>query len=260
MSLVPFDPNGMVMDLLRSCSRQTMRYIAGQPAEQAIGTWYFAKKTALPFPIPHSFGSPVWDTFHPMPTDIGFNAEAARTWYRGTPLNSSDGTKWAGDLDWFVNGADQAENLPRGSNGTPVECLAPPFGIASGGTATDTGLSVGGLLSGGKTFIPAVACSECTGPTPEILSITLTGFTNGPTNATWVFTQDPVFSCLWTAGSGGVALSLSRAGGFFWNLTITDGVGAALYQGGGGGCIGSFSMAKLVSTNGGDDPLTLLTS
>jgi len=248
------------MDLLRSCSKQRLRFIAGDPSFEAIGTWYFAKKSALPFPIPHSFGSPVWDTYHPMSTEIGFNADAPRVWFRGTQQNSSNGTQWAGDLDWFVLGAGAPENLPRGSNGTPVECLAPPFGIASGGEATDTGLSVGGVLSGGATFVPVVACSECTGPTPDSLTITLVGFTNGPTNATWTFIQDSVFPCQWNAGSAGISLTLQRAGGFFWNLLITDPVGGAGYQGGGVGCIGSFAMTKLFSTAGGNTPLTLFTS
>jgi len=248
------------MDLLRSCSRQNMRFVVGDLLTQAEATWYRTAPNAKTFPTPHVFGSPVWDTFHPMTTDIGFNASAPRTYYNGRRINSSTGRKWAGPLVYFRAGAPATGDLPRATNGTPVECLNPPFGLALGGTSRAIALSKGGLMNGGRAYTPAVACSECTGPTPSTLTITLSGFTTGSLNQLWTFTQDPVFPCLWGASSGGNTLTLARAGGFFWNLTILDGVGAALYQGGAVGCIGSFSMTQLVSTIGGNTPLTLFTS
>jgi len=257
---VPFDPNGMVMDLLRSCSRQNMRFVVGDLITQAEATWYRTAPNAKTFPTPHVFGSPVWDTFHPMPTDIGFNASAPRTYYNGRRINSSTGRKWAGPLPYFRAGAPAAGDLPRGFNGTPVECLAQPPGLALGGLSREVGRARGGLMLSGRSIPPAIPCSECFGPTPSVVSITLSGFTTPSLNQNWILVQDPLSPCQWTASSGSNSLTLSRAGGFFWPLTILDGVGGATYQGSGASCIGSFSMAKLASTIGGDDPLTLFTS
>jgi len=248
------------MDLLRSCYSQKIRYIKGDLAQEETTAWYFCAKTAKPFPFNHAFGSPTWDIVHPTPTTIGFNAQASRQYYSGRSLNNSRGDKFAGPAAWFAEGAPAPANLPRALNGTPLECLQNPLGLALSGGSVDVAPSSGTVLLSAGSYVPAVACSECTGPTPSNLSITLSGFTTPAVNATWTFTQDGTFPCQWNAGSGGVTLTLQRSGGFFWNLTILDGTGAALYQGGGVGCLGSFSMAQLVSTIGGNTPLTLLTS
>ena len=250
------------MDLLRSCSKQKLRFIAGDLSQEEIGTWYFAKKTALPFPIPHSFGSPVWDTYHPMPTDIGFNAEAARSWYRGTPLNSSDGTKWAGDLAWFVNGADQAENLPRGSNGTPVECLAPPFGLASGGSCSDTGLSSGGIMSGGECkpgYLPGVPCTYCSTGTPSMVEVSLSGFSGAYAAYTGThLVPQTATPCEWfLALAGTLSIFVQRTAGGVWSVTMTGSPLACIYVGSSSDCLALATLTLIGSTIGGDPTCTI---
>lgn len=128
-----FDPNGMVMDLLRSCYSQNVMYFNGDPSQVTKCRWYFAARTAKPFPAPHAFGSPTWDTVHPTSTTLGWDATSSRSYYNGKRSNTSDGTSFAGPLDFFQNGADTLADLDRGVNGTPVVCLRSPVGVALGG-------------------------------------------------------------------------------------------------------------------------------
>lgn len=123
----------MCMDFLRSCYSQLVSYRKDDPSQQFIGQWYFCDPRALPFPGPHAFGSPTWDTEHPTETTLGWDATSFRFYYNGRRLNTSDGTKFAGPQDYFVNGQPDVPGLERGVNGTPVECLKRPLGKAIGG-------------------------------------------------------------------------------------------------------------------------------
>lgn len=159
MNLVPFDPNGMVMDLLRSCSKQLMMPVANSPLTKVLATWYRAAPTATVFPGEHSFGSPVWDSEHPTTTTLGFDANAPRIYYNGKRENASDGTRFAGPADYFVNGAPALALLPRGVNETPVECLLPPWGLVTGGQAIPVIAAAGGLRTGGSATAPVSVAS-----------------------------------------------------------------------------------------------------
>lgn len=252
----------MVMDLLRSCSVQSMRYVQGDPSTVELGWWYFAKSSALPFPVPHRFGSPVWDTVHPTPTSLGFNAEAVRAYYRGTPLNSSDGTRFAGRLEDFVKGAEGAAALPRGSNWTPRECLLPPFGIMSGGESSDAGLAVGGLLSGGiceVAYPPGVACAYCSGSTPSMLKVTLSGFSGSYAaySATHLVPQT-ASPCIWKLLLGGtLSITVQRSAGAVWTVVLTASPLACFYAGTSSDCVSLATLSLIGSSIGGDPTCTI---
>lgn len=236
-----------------------MRFVKDDVDVFAPVTWFFAADGAKPFPGLHRFGSANWDSTRNEVSDLGDDATVPKTYANGRRLNRSDGRKFAGPILYFLEGAPGEGTIPRGADGTPVECLVPPFGIALGARAVPVIPVRAPFLLGGSGYAPAVPCSECFGPTPAHVSITLSGFTTPSLNQLWNLVQDPLSPCQWTASSGGNTLTLSRAGGFFWPLTISDGVGGATYQGSGASCIGSFSMSQLASTIGGDDPLTLFT-
>ena len=129
----PFDPNGMIMDVLRSCYTRKMRYVKGDISKTFDATWYFAAETALPFPGFHLFSSAVWDTVHPTAVTLGDSESFSRRWYNGRRLNRSDGRSFAGPKECFLQGAPAPGDLDRAFDGTPVVCLKPPFGEMHGG-------------------------------------------------------------------------------------------------------------------------------
>jgi hypothetical protein len=189
------------MDLVRSCYKRRMRYVAGDPSQSVIATWYFAAKTAIPFPGVHRFGSGNLDTVQPSPSLLGDQSTSSRAYYNGRRLNSSPGRDFAGPKDDFLFGAPAPGQLPRGADGyTPVECFLPPFGLAKGGLSVPTNPNMGGKYLSGKsiTYItPGSPCSFCTGVTPLRVKIVVTGCTGAgvPINGTWILTQ--VSSCTW---------------------------------------------------------------
>jgi hypothetical protein len=131
--VLAFSPNGMGMDLLRSCSVQRARYDASDPSKTTLLRWYFCAPTAEAFPGENAFGSPVWDQDKGIQTTIGFDATASRSYYNGTRQNTSDGKSFAGPEEFFRSGQDTDAALPLGVNLTPVECLKSPVGVAIGG-------------------------------------------------------------------------------------------------------------------------------
>jgi len=136
------------MDLGRSCSRQKIRFLNGGQVDEELATWYFAAPTAKLFPEPHAFGALIWFTDPPAKTGAGFVEGAPRTYYNGRRINSSDGTSFAGPLEFFVEGAPAPAVIPRTVNGTPVQCIRDP-GLLLGGLAVDSPPCLGGLLTGG---------------------------------------------------------------------------------------------------------------
>lgn len=156
---MPFDPNGMVMDFLRSCSSQAISFVEHDPTQQALATWYVAAPTALVFPTEHAFGSPVWDTVHPTATTLGFDATTPRVYYNGRRTNASDGTTFAGTASFFQIGAPSRAPLERGVNETPVECLRAPFGIVTGGLCVPIVPAGGGLRTGGSCTAPVAVAT-----------------------------------------------------------------------------------------------------
>jgi hypothetical protein len=156
---VPFDPNGMVMDLVRSCYSRNIRFVNGDPTQKAKATWYRAAPTALVFPGAHAFGSANWDTVHPTPIDLGDQEGDPWRWYNGRRINRSDGTRFAGPAAFFLHGADAPAILPRGTDGTPVECLKPPFGKIKGGLCVPSIRFAGGKIKGGLSPLLVGPCS-----------------------------------------------------------------------------------------------------
>jgi len=222
------------MDLLRSCSKQKLSFVADDPTVQATGTWYFAKDNAQAFPVPHAFGSPVWDTTHPTITDLGWDATSPRTYYNGRNLNASDGTKFAGPLQFFETGCPAPDLLPRGLNDTPVECMSPPFGIAKGGLCVPAVSAKGGLAKGGTAIIPitpGAPCVNCIGGTSLTATVVASGFVapNAAFNGTHVLTQT-ISPCIWQVFLvAGLNINLTKAFPNEWRVTF-NGIGFAQYQ------------------------------
>lgn len=255
MSLVPFDPNGMCFDLLRSCSTQAIFYVDGDTSFQEQARWYFCAPGALPFPSWHAFGSPVWDTEHPTVTTLGFDATSPRVYDRGRRTNASDGTRFAGPIEFFQQGCMFPQNLPRGSSGTPVVCLDRPEGLALGGQAVPVNVARGGLLLGGQavtTIAPGVPCSSCPGVTPSTVSMTVAGFTGLGTifNGTWTIPQT-ASPCVWQLNFGGGAfIQVTRTAGT-WTVLFDPPVKNATYSGVSVDCVTPTVMTQSFSNIGG---------
>lgn len=99
-----------------------MRFIEGNPTQFAIMRWYRPPPTAKVFPFPHAFGSGNWDDTKKLDTDLGDDATQRQVYSKGLSLNSSDGTSFAGDANFFLVGAPAPAPLPRGPDGTPLSC------------------------------------------------------------------------------------------------------------------------------------------
>jgi hypothetical protein len=167
------------MDLLRSCYRQRINYIAGDPTKTALATWYWCRPGASIFPFANAFCSPTWDTVHPTRTTIGFDATGPRSYYNGRLLNSSTAQNYAGPASYFLEGAPAPALLPRAWDGTPVECLTAPFGLAKGGLSIPTYPVAGGKILSGTAPGPPPVPINC-GTLPSVqpsVSATVTGAT-----------------------------------------------------------------------------------
>jgi hypothetical protein len=230
LSLVPFDPNGMVMDLLRSCYRRPIRYVAGDVSITSPATWFFAKETALPFPGPHSFGSQNWDSDHPFDPAIGEKGSSKGTYYNGRPLNRSDGRNFAGPKGFFLAGCDTPANLPRGTDATPLICLERPLGKMAGGFGVPVALGSGGKRVAGTSTTstplppPGTPCTNCPPLyTPSYVPLTIAGAT-GPQavfNGTWNVPQ--ISPCTWFLNIGGSnQITIGRLFGGQWSVNCTD--------------------------------------
>jgi len=171
-----FDPNGMGMDLLRSCYSQRLNYITNDAVTTALARWYFCAPDALCFPGDHAFGSPTWDQIHPTVTGLGFDATGPRGYSNGRRSNASKGQMYAGPLQYFEVGQPSIGSLDRGSSGTPVECLEPPYGLAGGGLAVPCEAGKGGKKAGGVAtiVIPTVTIACFVPHSPWLATMTLT--------------------------------------------------------------------------------------
>lgn len=178
-------------------------------------------------PGPHAFGSPTWDSFHPMPTTLGWNATAPRSYYNGRRLNASDGQKTAGPLRFFSEGCDAPAILPRGADGyTPLECLPALGGKAVSGLSMPVMSAHGGKLVAGSISTPGptpgIPCGLCSvSITPATIKLTVTGFTGAglTANGTWLVPQ--VLACVWQLINGaGVVFTVQRVPANFWQVQI----------------------------------------
>jgi len=148
------------MDFLRSCYQQKIKFLRDDPMQEENAVWYFASKTAKPFPCLHPFGSPTWDIIHPTHASLGFKEESPRRYYNGRPLNSSRGERFAGLAASFEKGAVSPASLPRALNGTPVECLRPPFGLALSAVGRDVLGTVTSLSLSARSVCGPIVCAD----------------------------------------------------------------------------------------------------
>lgn len=244
----------MVMDVVRSCSRQKIAFVAGGSGPLVDAEWYFAAKTAKPFPIPHVFGSPNWDATHPTLTELGFQAQTPARWVRGNRRNTSDGTTWAGPIEYFVSGAPGLFSLPRGVNGTPVECIRRPAGLAFGGSALMLRQVKGGLLLGGQVVpdVPAWTCLLCADATPATVTVVGSGFTVSGFNASFVLQKSPT-PCIWEIPALGGFVRAQRHHLDGWIVEFDDGAGgyahySSLFD---ANCLGTKMVSQTSSTMSG---------
>lgn len=250
------------MDLLHSCYRQKISFLKGFPASQAIATWYFCSPNAHAFPEPHSFGSPTWDTDHPTITTLGFDATSSRTYTNGRRTNSSNGQSYAGPLIYFQEGAPARALLPRISNGTPVECVPPPWGLAGGGLLVPLRAGLGGKLAAGQLVagvVPGMPCINCVGTTPATVRVVLSGFAGGHAflNGTWTLPQ--INPCTWFHSfSAFQFIQLLRVATNHWQLDASDTFQQAQYELTTPDCVTSCVLPLSLSTIGGDPTAPLL--
>jgi hypothetical protein len=251
----------MVMDFLRSCYSQRIRFVEHDPTKTALATWYFCKPGALVFPGDQAFGSPTWDSDHPTATSIGFDALAPRTYYNGKRLNRSSGQSFAGPKEWFLHGQPTVQNLPRGSDLTPRVCIPSPTGLATGGQVVDGVRAEGGILTGGVCsdgMLPGVPCANCPTTTPLTVSVTLGGFSGAHSwyNGTHQLTQT-ISPCIWAlAGPGTLALQLFRNPSNTWDLFLTGSIGS-YYSGVVADCVSPGTLALVFSIIGGNPTCTI---
>lgn len=175
-----------------------MRFFANDPFHLVKATWYRCKPGAKVFPTWHTFTSENWDYSHPTFFPLGDDAFSKRVWYNGRRLNSSDGTTFAGPLEFFQTGAPAPGLLPRSTDGTPVVCLLPPFGKIKGGLCVPVSSGRGGKRKGGfvrQAITPGLPCGNCVGTTPSTCTVTGAGFPapNAVFNGTFQLNQDLVF-------------------------------------------------------------------
>lgn len=193
------------MDLMRSCYKRPIRYVAGNPTITALATWYRTKPGAKVFPTWHSFTSQNWDYSHPTFFDIGEVPTLKPQWSNGRRLNTSDGTSFAGPLEYFQTGAPAPGFLPRGVNDTPTDCLRAPFGIALGGFGMPIVSAKGGKLLGGTATSstplppPGTPCANC--PvlyTPSYIPLIMAGFSAPWTGFNNAFNVTQISACTWS--------------------------------------------------------------
>jgi len=246
------------MDVLRSCSRQKIRFVENNPLDMADATWYRAAPTAKPFPEPHSFGSPVWDTVHPTLTDLGFQAQLPRTWTNGKRINSSRGEKWAGPVDYFITGAPAPAFLPRAINGTPVECLERPLGLFLGGSSRAIAIAIGGIKLGGSCVPGVPDCPLCPGGTPTSVLIGSSGFTVPSMNNVFLLPQTAT-PCIWQydVGPGEYVRAFRTVDR--WTVQFVSGADFAQYEDNVPDvCLGTSSVYQVASTMAGGDPFSIV--
>lgn len=212
----------MGADYLRSGYTRLMRFVAGDPSKHCAARWYRCAPTAKPFPYVHSFGSANWDGARGFITPLGDDATVGRTYYNGRRLNRSRGTTFAGPAEFFRDGAPAIGEIPRAFDGTPVECLLPPFGLAGGGLSVPVVASKGGKKGGGKSIdvTPSFICPFCPDATPQHFSVALSGFAppDAGFNGTWTLSNSSSGPCTWIGGPGGnVQLFFDGA---FWDLFV----------------------------------------
>jgi hypothetical protein len=224
---VPFDPNGMACDFLRSAYSTTMRFVRGNPSITSPMYWYFCKSTALPLPTDSRFGSANWDSQRKLTSDLGEDATAKRRWRNGANPNVSTGRQWAGDLHYFQQGAPNVGPLPRLGPATPVDCLNGDRGIwkqVSYFVPVKSKCFVGKTCSytvSGPPLPPV--CSYCPDTTPQHYTVTLTGFIppDDILNGTWVLTNSSLGPCTWVGGPGG-RITLQVPLSPTWLLVVLD--------------------------------------
>jgi hypothetical protein len=216
-----------------------MRFVVGNPSIDTHAMWYFAAKTALPFPTPHAFDSANWNTVHPTRSLLGDQDQARRRYYNGRRLNISDGTSFAGPLAFFQNGCPAIGDLPRGPGNTPLVCIRPGGGIFKSGTLLPTNPAIGGVDKGGSSYrpiSPGLPCNNCSAETPAALLVTITGAL-GPAavfNGVWTCPQDIGFNCSWSLTvAPGHTIDIIRQGSLplvRYNASLTGPGNAAYVQ------------------------------
>lgn len=201
-----------------------MRFFANDPFHLVKATWYRCKPGAKVFPTWHTFTSENWDYSHPSFFPLGDDAFSKRVWYNGRRLNSSDGTTFAGPLEFFQTGAPAPGLLPRSNDGTPVVCLRAPFGTIASGLCVPVRGNRGSTRGGGffaTTVTPGLPCLNCVGTTPASPVITVAGAFGfaAPLNGTWTLIQ--ITPCQWQRiVAPGVVITMARAVGNQWLPTL----------------------------------------
>lgn len=246
------------MDFCRSGYTGSMRFVAGDSSIVRHVSWYRCAPTALPFPGPHAFGSQNWDTdkgdFYP----IGDANDLPRSYYNGRRINASDGRSFAGPANFFLDGAPAPGAIPRGVDGTPVQCMQPPFGIAKGGLSVPVVPSIGGKLLGGTVVssgpIPGTPCGNCSGITPAFPVVTIAGATGAETgfNGAWTCTQ--ISACTWGFTTPVGPILISRLFGGTWSVNVSDffpGTTNAFYTQSTSDCVTPLSVPFAFGTRNG---------
>lgn len=120
----PIDPNGVVMDFLRSGYATLMFLRDGGDAREI--QWYFADDDAIVFPALHRFASLNYETSPPYPGPpflVGEDPRPPKPWR--SPINRGfPGDSFAGPESYFTQGVPTSyEPLAYGPAGIPLVCV-----------------------------------------------------------------------------------------------------------------------------------------
>lgn len=123
----PFNPGGMVMDLVRSCYSTDMRFFPNRPDIVTRVRWFFTLPGAKDFPGHTRFGSGIWTDDKQNWPGLGEVLGAPRPWNNGQAPLGYTGEFFLGNLEDFVSGTPWPKFAPLALLRNKVPVLAKPM-------------------------------------------------------------------------------------------------------------------------------------
>lgn len=126
--VIPMHPCGLAMDVIRSAYKTQMRLAPGSDPVEV--RWFFPETVNI-MPIPHTFGSNIWDNDWRLLEDddqVGEVFGSPREWLSGAPDAAFGYAAPAGPRSYW-NGGPPGAWTPLALNvqGVPLQCLGGPL-------------------------------------------------------------------------------------------------------------------------------------